>query len=306
MSRNVGVTVEPPLENAPPKRWRYVYALYDFLRPQRLPQPAFSRAKEYADLYSGGDPNSQFFNRRLTEINHLLSVIEGGCLLDVGCGPGILLGQLFRRGFALFGLDRSREMIIEAARTSSSQPGLTVGEVEHLPYRDGCFDVVLALGVLEYVTDLDSSFAEIARVLKPGGTVVVSMLNRESWYWLWFRYAYQSAKYAKSVANGRAHLSAMPILYEREQLEEVMKRAGLEPTRLSYYNVNVCIEPISSRYPRMACWINGRLEKFGRTVFSRLINTGFLISATRRSAGSEKIFLAAPSCAVPVGLTAAR
>lgn len=282
MSRTVGVIVEPCPEIAPERKWRYFYALRDFLRPKQLPQPLFSRAKEYADLYSGGDPNSRFLNKRLTEINHLLSVREGGFLLDVGCGPGILLEQLAKRRFALFGLDRSREMIIEAARTSSSQPGLTVGEVEHLPYRSECFDIVLALGVLEYVVNLDSAFAEISRVLKPGGTVVVSMLNHESLYWLWFRHIYQSAKYAKSIASGKPHLSAVPILYDRERLEEAMKRTGLEPTRLSYFNVNICIEPISSRYPRMTCWINAKLERSSRPVLSRFINTGFFVSATRR------------------------
>ncbi|HUB44807.1 MAG TPA: class I SAM-dependent methyltransferase [Acetobacteraceae bacterium] len=297
MSKTVKVIAGPTLKSAHPTGQRHFDDLRTVLRPERRPRPRFSRPGEYADLYRGGDPNSQFLNKRLEEINDLLAVMEGGYLLDVGCGPGILLEHFAQGRFALFGLDRSHEMISEAARIASRQPGLTVGEVERLPYRDGCFDIILALGVLEYVVDLESAFAEIARVAKPGGKVVISMLNHESWYWLWFRHVYQYAKFAKSITNGKSHLPAMPILYDRAHLEAVMQKNGLEPTHLSYYNVNVCIEPISSRFPRMACWINSRLERFARTVFSRLINTGFLISATCHYVDSGG--LSALSCPSP-------
>lgn len=297
MSKTVKGIAEPTLKNAHPRGRRHFDRVRNFLRPHRRPQPRFSRPEEYADLYRGGDPHSQFLNKRLTEISDLLAVMEGGYLLDVGCGPGILLEHFAQGRFALFGIDRSPEMIHEAARISSCQPGLTVGEVERLPYRDGCFDIVLALGVLEYVVDLESAFAELARVAKPGGKVVVSMLNHESWYWLWFRHVYQYAKFARSITSGLSHLPDMPILYDRVHLQDVMQRNGLEPTHLSYYNVNVCIEPISTRFPRMACWINGGLERFARTVSSRLMNTGFLISATCHYVDSGG--MSALSCSSP-------
>jgi len=76
---------------------------------------AFSHAAEYAQLYSGCNPTSDFFNERLQRVLESLASVRAGRVLDVGCGPGALFPHLAKHGqFALFGVDRSLEMIRQA------------------------------------------------------------------------------------------------------------------------------------------------------------------------------------------------
>lgn len=80
--------------------------------------------------------------------------------------------------------------MIRAAKalTTEQTSSLAVGRLEQLPYPDNSFDVILALGVLEYLPQLDAGLIEIARVAKPGAVIIVSMLNPQSLYRSWERY----------------------------------------------------------------------------------------------------------------------
>jgi SAM-dependent methyltransferase len=94
-------------------------------------------------------------------------------VLDVGCGPGGLLGRLAGQGGAwgvLVGLDLSPGM---AAKAADSYARLAVcflvGDAQTLPFPDGAFDVVVAGHMLYHVPDIPRAVAEAARVLAPGG-----------------------------------------------------------------------------------------------------------------------------------------
>ncbi len=99
----------------------------------------------------------------------------GDRVLDVGCGTGIVArGAADRTGATgeVVGLDRNEGMLTVARRT----PGVTwrQGRAEDLPFVDGAFDRVLSQFVLMFVDDRHQTVREMARVLKPGGTVAVA------------------------------------------------------------------------------------------------------------------------------------
>jgi ubiquinone/menaquinone biosynthesis C-methylase UbiE len=107
-------------------------------------------------------------------------VRPGERVLDVGCGPGVLtLLAKERVGQAgeAHGIDPSPEMIA-LAQTKAAKTGLAarfqIGAVQELPFPDGRFDVVLSSLMLHHVPDdlKGKAFAEIARVLRPGGRLV--------------------------------------------------------------------------------------------------------------------------------------
>ncbi len=106
----------------------------------------------------------------------------GLTLLDVGCGGGLLAEPMRRLGFEVTAIDASGENI-GTARAHADQMGLNIAyraaTVEQMEAEGaGPFDVVLTLEVIEHVADPEAFVRTCARLVKPGGMLVVATLNR--------------------------------------------------------------------------------------------------------------------------------
>ncbi|WP_376793542.1 class I SAM-dependent methyltransferase [Thermogemmatispora sp.] len=107
----------------------------------------------------------------------VLPRVVGHDVLELGCGLGDLLADLCERGYRCAAVERSPEMVA-AARTTLQrrrvgQPGqVLLGEAQHLPFADASFDTVVSTFPSDYIFDPDT-IAEVARVLRPGGRLVV-------------------------------------------------------------------------------------------------------------------------------------
>ena len=93
-------------------------------------------------------------------------------LLDVACGAG-LLAPVLKAGWRHVGIDLS-SLSLRQARDHGVTP--VRGDALRLPFADGCFDCVVAGEALEHLPGLEAVCAELARVLSPGGTLVVDTL----------------------------------------------------------------------------------------------------------------------------------
>jgi len=109
-------------------------------------------------------------------------------ILDVGCGA-CRVAQMVRReagGGRVVGVDLSLATLRAAARHA---PGpLVNADNQNLPLRSGCADLVISNGVLMVTPDAQASFRELARITRPGGTLVVSVYDLRSWYYPVYRY----------------------------------------------------------------------------------------------------------------------
>jgi len=95
---------------------------------------------------------------------------NGGHVLDVATGTGLVAAELLRRGFRVTGLDQSGEMLAVARRRLGSEVQLVHASAESMPFPDASFDHVTVTYLLRYV-DPGATLAELARVVRPGGVV---------------------------------------------------------------------------------------------------------------------------------------
>jgi 2-polyprenyl-6-hydroxyphenyl methylase/3-demethylubiquinone-9 3-methyltransferase len=101
----------------------------------------------------------------------------GAVLVDAGCGAGLLAPHVRRLGYRHVGVDLRRSGLEQASARGVAP---VRGDVTALPLADGCADVVVAGEILEHVGDLAGAVAELCRVLRPGGLLVLDTVNA-SW-----------------------------------------------------------------------------------------------------------------------------
>jgi SAM-dependent methyltransferase len=184
-------------------------------------QPALPRGARLLELYRDArDPAylEEEAGRRATA-RRLLDLIGArvptGRLLDVGCGPGLLLDEARRRGYAPVGLELSRA----AARHAGEVLGLDVREVAFEAFEPPeRFDVIVLADVLEHLEDPCAGLERAARLLAPGGVLCVVTPD--------------PASLTARVAGARwwGYIAAHTFLLPRRTLRELLTAAGLAIT----------------------------------------------------------------------------
>jgi ubiquinone/menaquinone biosynthesis C-methylase UbiE len=106
---------------------------------------------------------------------------EGERVLDLGSGAGtdsLIAAQMVGPTGSVIGIDMTPAMLSKArgaaAETGVSNVEFVESEAEHLPFPDGSFDVVISNGVIDLIPDKDAVFAELYRVLTPGGRIQIA------------------------------------------------------------------------------------------------------------------------------------
>src|SRR5262249_41631860 len=96
---------------------------------------------------------------------------DGGHVLDVATGTGLVAAELLAHGFEVTGVDQSLGMLAHARERFGPRVELVEASAEELPFADRAFDPLTVTYLLRYVADPAATLAELARVVRPGGTV---------------------------------------------------------------------------------------------------------------------------------------
>ena len=153
--------------------------------------------------------------------------LAGLRLLDIGCGGGLLSEPMARLGAEVVGVDAAARNI-PVARTHAEQSGLAIdyrhGTAEDLAAAGERFDVVLNMEVVEHVSDPPAYLAACAALLKPGGLMIASTLNRTA------------RAFALAVVGAERVLRWLPPgthdwrrFITPDELFALLRQAGLEP-----------------------------------------------------------------------------
>ena len=155
---------------------------------------------------------------------HLAPRPPGRRVLDIGCGTGTMLGELRRFG-DVHGVDAEPAAVEFCHAQGESQVELSEGET--VPHADGSFQLVSLLDVIEHVDDDQTLLGEAARVLSPGGELLVTV---PAFQWMWGE--------QDVIAHHKRR-------YTRPELLDSLDRAGFDVTRVSFFNT-ILFPPIAA------------------------------------------------------------
>ena len=205
---------------------------------------------KFSDLaHRWWDPESEF--RPLHEINPLrldwintLSPLKNQRVLDVGCGGGILADSMARKGARVLGIDLSTKAlrVAQLHALEAETPDIEYREVsvealaKELP---GSFDTVTCMEMLEHVPDPDSVVHACAQLVKPGGWVFFSTINRNAKA---FAFAILGAEYVLGLLPRGTHEYAKFIKPSELALSCRSAQLDMVQTKGMQYN------PVTRRY----------------------------------------------------------
>jgi ubiquinone/menaquinone biosynthesis C-methylase UbiE len=216
----------------------------------RVPEAEVMDDSSEVQAYSSAAGEAYLSKIDDTFVEHVLRLIgpSPGWALDIGCGPGQIVMKLAERlpKWKFLGIDRSPAMLRRAveARDSRARSGVTdmrrpakenthfsMGDASSLPFCDGAFDLVLCNSVLHHIGDPGRLFAEIRRVAKPAGAILLRDLRRPSriaypFHVRWYGRHYEGQMY-------KLYSDSVRAAYTREELA-AMLRSGLIPGALVF------------------------------------------------------------------------
>lgn len=152
-------------------------------------------------------------------------------ILDIGCGVGAFVRRLREFSPNVYGTDIDRDSVV---RGTEAVPNLGLALGEHMPFRDGAFDVILLHEVLEHVDDDVETLKEARRLLAPGGKVVIFCPNRlypfeTHGIFLGKKYVFGNIPIVNYLPDPvRNRLVPHARTYSKKRLRRVYRKSGLK------------------------------------------------------------------------------
>lgn len=193
-------------------------------------------------------------------------------LLDVGCGVGTTTTELVRRGYEVFGIDVSEEMIRQARADwgGPGDPPFANAALEDDGLPAASFDQVICLGVIEYVHDPLRFLEALNRVLVPGGWAILQTPNADSW-----TQRLESLVFTVNQRIGRAQPLEIPrTLLSLRKLRSLAGEHGLQVELSRWFHFSVT--PLDRWFPSMMRFLGVRFPESSRAIWAPLFSNSLL------------------------------
>lgn len=153
--------------------------------------------------------------------------LDGALVLDGGCGTGRFTTVISDRGSEAIGVDPDANMLTLARPRLEGR--CARGVIEHLPFPDAVFDLTLGMTVLEFIVDPTAAVAEMARVTRRGGRIVIGALNPKSPWGMANHGRLRSGVWCDARFLGRATLRSLGTPHGRTTLHAALYAPGVFP-----------------------------------------------------------------------------
>jgi SAM-dependent methyltransferase len=238
----------------------------------------------------------------LTARYDTLGLQPGDRILDLGCGGGRHAFEAARRGAIVTAVDLdlgelkavrdTTYAMVQAGEIPEGRISPANGDALRLPFADGTFDRIIASEVMEHIPDDHAAAKELTRVLRPGGTIAVTIPS----YWpervCW---ALNDEYHAPFVRGGHVRI------YSRAVIKAVLRGAGLQPTATHhahalhspYWWLKCAVGPTNSEHPavkaylRLLTWdiVKGpAVTRMAEQVLSPVLGKSLIVYATKPAA----------------------
>lgn len=197
--------------------------------PTHPPEQQNPVLEEYARLASGYNTRWSFYVATTTDQTLArLKLRTADWVLDVGCGTGALLYQLSLAcpSARLCGIDPVPEMLAVARQSLPATVDLRDGWADRIPHDDGTFNVLVSSNMFHYIRQPFAALAEMTRVLKPGGQLVITDWCDD----------YLTCRLCNGYLRlfNRAHFKA----YRSRECLDLLKRAGYVDAHIERYKIS--------------------------------------------------------------------
>lgn len=213
---------------------------------------------------------------------------DGGKVLDVGCGPGIMAEDMLERNCEFWGMDVSTEMIKQGEERfgSNNKVHLSTGTAEILDFPDNTFDAVMSMGVIEFVDNDQQALEEMMRVLKPGGTLIVAFISKYSPFRIWRDFVFypitsliRPVLYRFTKRLRKPHIKQRT--YTEKSIRNKLSQNQFDINDVLYCNFNIFLPPLEHIFPRLSTVVSKKLEFLCRSNL-KWIGSGFIVKATKQ------------------------
>lgn len=141
--------------------------------------------ERWESIYNQQDFSGFCYRARMNQAMSWLdasNLSRNSMTLDAGCGAGVITREIAKRGHKVIGTDYSYGMIEKANSVCNTDRNLEAkfsqADIESLPFKDSSLDMILCLGVITYLESAEKALHEFSRVLKPGGILILSSVNK--------------------------------------------------------------------------------------------------------------------------------
>src|SRR5579883_3363244 len=213
-----------------------------------------------------------------------------------------MAAPLIDMGYEFWGVDAAPAMIDQCRQRyrDDARAHFSVGDAPENTFEDASFDAVLCMGVIGRIQNWEAAIAEMARVLKPGGTLIVTFPNLSSPYAWWKNFVFYpamaiirplyfrlsrrpppAALYNRVDLRGRLSLLAsFATLQTARAVTRFFDGLGLPVTDVVYYNFTLFLSPFDELFPALSLRLSERTERlrFGRFQW---IGAGYIVKADK-------------------------